>query len=96
MKNASALTNALGGSAKRNQHSVYLVIGILTQYRGTGVGKKLFKQLVEWATNHNVRRLELSVVTRNEAAVRLYKKMGFEVEGTIRLFFDEKGDLHRI
>ncbi|MEH7255691.1 GNAT family N-acetyltransferase [Neobacillus niacini] len=73
---------AIGGNAKRNQHSVYLVIGILAQYRGLGVGTKLFEQLEKWAKDQNVHRLELTVVTRNEAGLRLYKKMGFDIEGT--------------
>ncbi|QGQ45802.1 GNAT family N-acetyltransferase [Metabacillus sediminilitoris] len=75
---------AIGGNANRNKHSVYVVIGILTQYRGIGIGTKLFKQLEEWATEQSVYRLELSVVTRNEAGLRLYKKMGFDIEGTKR------------
>ncbi|MFP5115354.1 GNAT family N-acetyltransferase [Bacillaceae bacterium C204] len=75
---------ALGGNAKRNKHSVYVVIGILSQYRGIGIGTKLFKHLEEWAANHNIHRLELSVITSNEAGLQLYKKMGFEIEGTKR------------
>ncbi|MDR6998459.1 GNAT family protein [Neobacillus niacini] len=75
---------AISGNVKRNKHSVYLVIGILTKYRGIGIGTKLFKQLEEWASEHNIHRLELSVVTRNEAGLRLYKKIGFEIEGTKR------------
>lgn len=75
---------AIGGNARRNKHSVYLVIGILNQYRGLGIGTKLFKQLEEWATEHSISRLELSVLTRNEAGLRLYNKMGFDIEGTKR------------
>ncbi|MCZ2259416.1 GNAT family N-acetyltransferase [Sporosarcina sp. G11-34] len=75
---------AMGGNAKRNKHSVYLVIGILSEYRGLGLGTKLFKQLQEWATKHSIHRLELSVVNRNEAGLKLYKKMGFDIEGTKR------------
>jgi RimJ/RimL family protein N-acetyltransferase len=75
---------AIGGNAKRNKHSVYLVIGVLSQYRGLGVGTQLFEQLEKWATEHDVHRLELTVVTRNEAGIRLYKKMGFDIEGTKR------------
>jgi RimJ/RimL family protein N-acetyltransferase len=74
----------MGGNAIRNKHSVYLVIGILSQYRGVGVGTKLFEELEKWAMKHEIHRLELSVVTRNEAGLRLYKKMGFEIEGTKR------------
>ncbi|MRH43274.1 GNAT family N-acetyltransferase [Aquibacillus halophilus] len=75
---------AMGGNAKRNKHSVYLVIGILSEYRGLGLGEKLFKQLQVWAMEHDIHRLELSVVNRNEAALKLYKKMGFDIEGTKR------------
>ncbi|AGK54311.1 GNAT family N-acetyltransferase [Bacillus sp. 1NLA3E] len=75
---------AMGGNAKRNRHSEYLVIGILSEFRGLGVGTKLFKHLEDWAWKHNVYRLELSVVIRNEAGLRLYKKMGFDIEGTKR------------
>ncbi len=74
----------IGGNALRTKHSSYLVIGILTPYRGLGIGTKLFKHLEEWATEHNIHRLELSVVTRNEPGLRLYKKMGFDIEGTKR------------
>jgi RimJ/RimL family protein N-acetyltransferase len=81
---------AIGGNARRNKHSAYLVIGIIKDYRGHGVGTALFKGLEKWAFNHNIHRLELSVVTRNEAGLSLYKKMGFETEGTKRhsLFID--------
>jgi RimJ/RimL family protein N-acetyltransferase len=74
----------MGGNAIRNKHSVYLVIGILSQYRGLGVGTKLFEVLEKWTMVHQIHRLELNVVTRNEAGLRLYKKMGFEIEGTKR------------
>jgi RimJ/RimL family protein N-acetyltransferase len=72
----------MGGSARRTKHSAYLVIGILKDYRGSGIGTKLFQQLIEWAKTHNILRLELSVVTKNEVGLSLYKKMGFEIEGT--------------
>ncbi len=32
----------------------------------------------------NLSRLELQVYTDNEAAIGLYKKFGFEIEGTLR------------
>lgn len=75
---------AIGGSVKRTKHSAHLVIGILKKYRGQGLGKVLFQHLEGWAINHHISRLELTVVTENEAAVSLYKKSGFEIEGTKR------------
>lgn len=80
----------IGGHAKRNKHVAYIVIGILDKYRGNGVGTKLFEAIINWAANHGIRRLELTVATENEAGVALYKKMGFEIEGVKRnsLFID--------
>lgn len=72
---------AMGGQARRTKHSVYIVIGILEQFRGVGIGTKLFIELEKWAKEHRIHRLELSVVTKNVAAINLYKKMGFEIEG---------------
>lgn len=81
---------AIGGSARRNKHSVYLVIGVLEDYRGQGIGTKLFEEAEKWAMIHKIHRLELTAATRNNAGLSLYKKMGFEIEGTKRhsLFID--------
>jgi RimJ/RimL family protein N-acetyltransferase len=75
---------AIGGSVKRTKHSAYLVIGILEEYRGRGIGSSLSQRLEEWAINSNISRLELTVVTQNEAGIALYKKSGFEIEGIKR------------
>lgn len=75
---------AIGGSSNRNKHSAYIVTGILREYRGQGIGTKLFNELREWALKNNINRLELTVVTKNEAGLSLYQKVGFEIEGTKR------------
>nr|WP_309098744.1 GNAT family N-acetyltransferase [Fredinandcohnia onubensis] len=75
---------AIGGNARRNKHSVYIVVGILKDFRGKGVGVYLFEELEKWALTHKIHRLELTVVTRNVAGLALYQKMGFEIEGTKR------------
>ena len=48
---------------------------------GKGLGTALFQCLEEWVINHNISRLELTVVTQNDAGIALYKKSGFEIEG---------------
>ncbi|MEH7098235.1 GNAT family N-acetyltransferase [Neobacillus vireti] len=75
---------AMGGNAKRNKYSVYLVIGILAEHRGHGIGTGLFEKVEKWAKEQYVHRLELTVVAQNQAGIQLYKKMGFEIEGTKR------------
>jgi RimJ/RimL family protein N-acetyltransferase len=72
---------AIGSTTQRTAHSVYLVVGVSETARGKGVGTELFGQVEKWAKNRNLHRLELTVMVHNEAAINLYKKMGFEIEG---------------
>lgn len=72
---------ALGGQYRRNRHSAYIIVGILGAFTGHGIGTYLFKAVDQWAREHTIHRLELTVMMHNEAAVHLYKKMGFEIEG---------------
>lgn len=69
------------GFANRTKHSVYIVTGILRDYRRNGIGSKLFELLINWAIKNEVQRIELTVMTHNEVALKLYKKMGFKIEG---------------
>lgn len=70
------------GSVKRNRHCAYIVVGILEQYQGMGIGSSLFRELDTWAVDSGVVRLELTVMTHNQRALALYTNSGFEREGT--------------
>jgi len=73
---------ALGGSYHRNQHSAYLITGILQAFTGQGLGRRLFTEIEQWGRAHGIHRLELTVMKHNERAIARYKQMGFEIEGT--------------
>lgn len=81
----------MGGNANRNRHSLYIVMGVLQEYSGQGKGKLLLEALETWATEHKFHRLELTVMTHNKNAIKLYEKLGFEQEGVKRhaLFIDK-------
>ncbi|EHJ00529.1 GCN5-related N-acetyltransferase [Clostridium sp. DL-VIII] len=72
------------GNVKREQHSAYIVVGIREKYRNQGIGTKFFNSLDEWAVENRIVRLELTVLCTNKIALNLYKKNGFEIEGTKR------------
>ncbi len=72
---------AFGGGFRRNRHCAYIVVGILQDYVGQGIGRQLFEALEEWAIRQKLHRLELTAMCHNERAVRLYRKMGFRTEG---------------
>jgi len=71
----------------RRQHAASLGMGVHDDFTGRGVGTFLMAAMVDAADNwHDIKRLELTVYTDNDAAVRLYEKFGFEKEGLLRSF----------
>ena len=75
---------ARGGEFRRNRHCAHVVIGVRQASSGRGLGTALLRELSTWAEHHGVRRLELTVMAHNERAIALYRRSGFEVEGTRR------------
>ncbi|WP_338322971.1 GNAT family N-acetyltransferase [Oceanobacillus halophilus] len=72
---------AIGGSSNKTKHSAYIVVGILQEFQGKGIGTALFNELDRWAKG-KLHRLELTVITENSAGINLYQKAGFKKEGT--------------
>jgi RimJ/RimL family protein N-acetyltransferase len=70
-----------GGSFRRNKTTAYLVIGVLAEAGGRGLGARLLTEAKRWAAGHGLHRVELTVMARNHRAVGLYERMGFSVEG---------------
>ena len=63
------------------RHCGVLGIGILPDWRGLGVGRRLMERTLEAARAFPLARVELAVRADNARAVALYRKVGFEVEG---------------
>jgi putative acetyltransferase len=69
----------------RRKHVGYIGMAVHDKWHARGVGTALMNAIIELADNWlNLTRLELSVWIDNEPALRLYKKFGFEIEGTQR------------
>jgi L-phenylalanine/L-methionine N-acetyltransferase len=67
----------------RRRHVSILGMAVHDDLQGKGVGTALMEAALDLADNWlNLTRLELTVYTDNEAAIALYEKFGFEVEGT--------------
>jgi RimJ/RimL family protein N-acetyltransferase len=49
--------------------------------RGQGVGSALMVAAIDWAREHDLHKLSLSVFAHNAAALALYRKFGFVEEG---------------
>ena len=66
------------------QHVGSLGMGLLPAYRGQGLGARLLDDCIERARQAGITRVELEAREDNHAALRLYGRFGFEVEGTKR------------
>jgi putative acetyltransferase len=76
--------HSMGRSARR-RHVGYIGMAVRDDWQGKGVGTALMAAIVDLADNWiGYRRLELTVYVDNAAALALYRKFGFELEGTLR------------
>ena len=66
------------------RHAGGLGMGVLKEYRGQGIGERLARAALQQARTIGLERVELDVYASNEAAIKLYEKLGFEVEGVHR------------
>ncbi len=62
-------------------HVGSLGIGILSPYRGQGIGKALIDAALQKAKLKGLTRIELTVRENNQSAISLYEKFGFVAEG---------------
>jgi len=73
------------GAALRRRHAMTMGISVAKAMQGQGVGSALMIALCDYADRWlGTLRIELTVYTDNDAALRLYRKFGFEIEGTLR------------
>jgi len=83
---------AMGGldlfpKSPRRRHAGHIGLAVHDKWQSKGVGSALMRALIDLADNWlDLSRLELSVFTDNEPALKLYKKLGFVVEGTHKKF----------
>jgi putative acetyltransferase len=69
----------------RRRHVGSIGMAVRDDWQGKGVGSALLTAALDIADNWlNYRRLRLEVYTDNAAALALYEKFGFEIEGTLR------------
>jgi RimJ/RimL family protein N-acetyltransferase len=60
-------------------------LGMLVRdgYRGRGVGSALMGAAIAWSRDHDAHKVTLQLWPHNGAALALYRKFGFEVEGRL-------------
>ncbi|MEI5909295.1 GNAT family N-acetyltransferase [Bacillus spongiae] len=69
----------------RLKHAGSLGMGIREEYCNQGIGTKLLEFLIKWAKNQkDLEKICLGVVSVNDRAIKVYKRMGFVEEGRQR------------
>ena len=70
------------GSRRRLAHRARFGISVARDHRDQGIGRALIQAMLDWAGTHPViEKVVLGVFAENEAAIELYRRMGFVVEG---------------
>lgn len=74
------------------KHCGTLGMGVLSAYRGRGIGGRLLAACLSKALLNGITRIELEVRIDNASAIKLYERAGFKQEAVKRdaLLFDGK------
>jgi ribosomal protein S18 acetylase RimI-like enzyme len=84
--------NCKRGARRAFCHSVTLGMSVCAEWRNKGVGSRLMTEAIAWAKSMaTVTRIELFVYASNAAAIHLYEKFGFDVEGRRRRAVRQNG-----
>lgn len=78
----------------RNSHIIYLGgVAIDSRHKGKGYGKTMIGESIKVAESMGFTRMELTVATINERAIRIYEQHGFKKEGVLKhyTFLKEEG-----
>lgn len=69
----------------RTSHIAYLGgLALAPEFAGQGLALEMFDAIFHLAKSKHIKRLELSVATHNQRAIKLYEKVGFQTEGILR------------
>ena len=73
--------DVLPGTMAGTSHVGRLGMGLLSQWRGRGLGRRLMNECIALARRVGIEKVELEVYGDNVAALKLYKAYGFKQEG---------------
>ena len=81
----------LGGLIKKGH---VVSIAVSSEHRRKGIGEALVSKAIEAMKLYNAKQSYLEVRVTNDDAIRLYKKLGFEVTRTMHGYYADGEDAH--
>lgn len=76
--------NIRRGPQLKSRHTAGLGIALRKDARGVGLGIAMMQVLLGWARSVGIRKLTLGVFATNKAAIGLYRRLGFTIEGRLK------------
>ena len=77
----------------RSSHVAYLgTFAVNPAFHRRGLAMCMLTELIDELRETGIRRIELIVESDNDKALALYRKLGFEIEGTLRKFYKRAED----
>lgn len=70
------------------------MLSINKKYRKQGIGSALLTQFLKEMSLQNIRQVELEVRINNDAAIKFYKKHGFDIMETVSSFYQTGEDAY--
>ena len=71
-------------------------IAVDPKHRRQGLAERLMREVMYEACEHDGYRIHLLVDAENEAAIRLYEKLGFVITGHVENYYEGKYDAFRM
>lgn len=68
------------------------VLAVSPKHSGKGLGTKMMAYIMDYAKETKMQAIRLDVISNNNAAEHLYKKMGFQFVQTQRLYYEVTGE----
>lgn len=73
------------GKHKKFKGNAYLINAAVSRSeRNQGIGTALFNEIENYSRKRGARRIEFDVFASNTRAIKLYEKLGYEIEGVKR------------
>lgn len=71
-----------GYKHSKAKHVASIRLAVKEEFQRKGIGSSLLEAVEKWSKQRDIKRLELSVMSHNTSALNLFKKLGFQHEGT--------------
>jgi ribosomal protein S18 acetylase RimI-like enzyme len=63
--------------SKRKEYGYINHLAVTESYRRTGIGERLYGEVLKWFQSRGIDRIELEITTKNSTSAAFWKKQGF-------------------